>query len=154
MRRQQPQSSQTKQVAPVANAGISHTVTEGTTVTLDGRTSYDPDGGTVVAYSWTQVPSSGGVPVTLIGANTATPTFTAPLSPNGNTATLIFSLRVMDSDGGAVSSNPAFVYIFLKHNNIAGTSASGFGSTVLGNNQQNLPISPTTGNTLIAPRFN
>jgi hypothetical protein len=60
----------------------------------------------------------------------------------------------MDSDGGAVSSNAAFVYVDLKHNNIAGTPASGFGSTVLGNNQQNLPISPNIGNALSAPRFN
>ena len=61
------------------------------------------------------------MPVTLIGANTATPTFGAPLLPNGNTAMLIFSLRVMDSDGGAVSSNPALVYVILKPNNITGS---------------------------------
>jgi hypothetical protein len=135
---------------PIANAGISQTVTEGTTVTLDGRASNDPDGGTVVAYSWTQVPSNGGVPVTLIGANTANPTFTAPLLPNDNTATLIFNLRVMDSDGGAVSSNPALVYIILKHDNIVGAPASGVGSTVLGNNQQNPSITPNTGNAIFA----
>ena len=130
---------------PIANAGISQTVTEGTTVTLDGRMSYDPDGGTLVAYSWTQVPSSGGVPVTLIGANTATPTFSAPLLPSGNTAMLIFSLRVMDSDGGAVSSNPSLVYVILKPNNITGTPASGVGGTVPGINQQNPQIPPTPG---------
>jgi hypothetical protein len=138
---------------PIANAGISQTVTEGTTVTLDGRTSYDPDGGTVVAYSWTQVPSSGGVPVTLIGASTATPTFSAPLLPNGNTAMLIFTLRVMDSDGGAVSSNPSVVYVTLKPNNISGTPASGVGSTIPGFNQQNPQIPPNPGNAIFTPRF-
>jgi hypothetical protein len=132
---------------------MSQTVTEGTTVTLDGRTSHDPDGGTVVAYSWTQVPSSAGVPVTLVGANTATPTFRAPLLPNGNPALLIFSLRVMDSDGGAVSSNQALVYVMLKHNNITGAPASGVGSPVSGINQQAPPIISKAGNAIFAPRF-
>ena len=107
----------------------------------------------MVAYSWTQVPSSAGVPVTLIGANTATPTFRAPLSPNGNTAMLIFSLKVMDNDGGAVSSNQALVYVIVKHNNIAGSVASGIGSTVSGINQQLPPITPKSGNTIFTPRF-
>ena len=106
----------------------------------------------MVAYSWTQVPSSAGVPVTLIGANTATPTFTAPLLPNGNTAMLIFSLRVMDSDGGAVSTNQALVYVILKPNNITGSS-SGIGSMVSGINQQPPPITPKSGNTIFTPRF-
>jgi hypothetical protein len=132
---------------------MSQTVTEGTTVTLDGRTSHDPDGGTVVAYSWTQLPSSAGVPVTLIGANTATPTFRAPLLPNGNPTLLIFSLRVMDSDGGAVSSNQALVYVTLKHNDTTGTPASGVGSPVSGINQQAPPIISKAGNAIFAPRF-
>ncbi len=107
----------------------------------------------MVAYSWTQVPSSAGVPVTLIGANTATPTFRAPLLLNGNTAMLIFSLRVMDSDGGAVSSNQALVYVILKHNNITGSLASGIGSTGSGINQQPPPITTKSGNTIFTPRF-
>ena len=115
--------------------------------------AHDPDGGSVVAYSWTQEPSSAGVPVTLIGANTATPTFRAPLLPNGNTAMLIFSLRVMDSDGGAVSSNQALVYVILKPNNITGSPASGIGSAVSGINQQPPPITSKSGNTIFTPRF-
>ena len=96
-------------------------------------------------------PRSTGVPVTLIGANTATPTFSAPLLPNGNTAMLIFSLRVMDSDGGAVSTN-SLVYVILKPNNITGSS-SGIGSTVSGINQQPPPITLKSGNTIFTPRF-
>jgi hypothetical protein len=56
-----------------------------------------------------------GVPVTLVGANTATPTFTATIIPTDNTV-LGFSLRVMDNHG-VVSNNLAIVYIMVKHNN-------------------------------------
>ena len=79
---------------------------------------------------------------------------------------LIFSLRVMDSAGGAVSTNPSLVYVILKPNNITGTPASGIGSTVPGINQQNPPIPPNPGinqqnppippnpgNAIFAPRF-
>jgi hypothetical protein len=121
-------------------------------VTLDGRASYDPDGGNIVAYSWTQVPNSGGVPVTLIGANTASPTFRAPLLPNENTVMLVFSLRVMESDGGAVSSNPATVYVFVK-NNIATSPASVAGSTIVAPAQHTIPTLPNSGNSIFTPRF-
>jgi hypothetical protein len=149
---------------PVANAGISQTVDEGTTVSLDGKASYDPDGGSILAYSWTQLPSAAGVPVTLSGSNTATPTFRATLLPNENTATLIFSLRVMDSDGGAVSTNPALVYVFVKHNSAVIASGSGGTSSnpsiggIINNRQAPVSpppfsITPNTGNTIFAPRF-
>jgi hypothetical protein len=61
----------------VANAGISQTVNENTKVTLDGRKSYSPTGGIVVAYQWTQLATA--VPVVLGGTNTATPTLTTPV---------------------------------------------------------------------------
>jgi hypothetical protein len=56
----------------------------------------DPTGNSIVSYSWTQ---TSGTPVLLNGANTATPTFTAPTVAT----TLTFSLTVTDSTG-AVSS--------------------------------------------------
>jgi hypothetical protein len=55
------------------------------------------------------------VPVILIGANTATPYFIAPKLPYDNTI-LVFRLRVMDNHG-AVSIDPAIVYVMVKHNN-------------------------------------
>ena len=58
--------------APGANAGADQTVSEGSAVTLDGSVSYDPDGDTL-SYAWT-APAA----ITLSGANTATPSFTAP----------------------------------------------------------------------------
>jgi hypothetical protein len=53
------------------------------------------------------------VPVVLTGANTATPTLTAPIVPSDTV--LAFSLRVMDNHGD-ISTNPAVVYVTIKHN--------------------------------------
>jgi hypothetical protein len=106
----QSQSPQSQQLPPVANAGVSQTVNENAKVTLDGRASYSPTGGVVVGYQWTQL--AGGVPVILTGANTGTPTLTTPIVSSDTV--LAFSLRVMDNHG-AVSTNPAVVYVMVKH---------------------------------------
>jgi hypothetical protein len=89
--------------APVAIAtspfsGIS--VSPGTLVTLDGTSSFSPNGGTIVSYSWTQ---TGALSVNLIGANTARPAFTAPQVPFP--VPLTFTLTVTDNRGAV--SNPA-----------------------------------------------
>ena len=104
------------QPIPIANAGISKIVGENTLVMLDGRASYSPshnsnNAGAIVGYQWTQL--QVGVPVVLSNANTATPTFMAPIVSK-NTM-LAFSLQVMDNHG-MVSTNPAVVYIMVKHN--------------------------------------
>ena len=81
-------------VNPTAVAGNNQTVSEGTAVTLDGSGSSDADG-TIAAYSWTQ---TVGTSVTLTGADTATPSFTAPpVAAAGETLT--FELTVTDNDG-------------------------------------------------------
>ena len=58
------------------------------------------NGGTIT-YQWTQV---GGTAVTLSGATTATPTFTAPTVsyPSDN---LVFQLTVTSSRGPSASDN-------------------------------------------------
>ncbi|MEY3230989.1 MAG: hypothetical protein RL689_1078, partial [Planctomycetota bacterium] len=59
--------------APAVEAGANQTVIEGEVVTL-AATATDPEG-QGLTYTWTQV---SGPAVTLTGANTATPSFTAP----------------------------------------------------------------------------
>jgi hypothetical protein len=104
---------QNGQQPPIANAGLPQTVAENSIVTLDGKTSYDPDGGNIIAYQWTQIPNNGAVPVTLLGSNTATPIFRAPVVQTDTI--LMFSLRVVDSDGGTISTNPAIAYVLVRH---------------------------------------
>ncbi len=89
--------------APTADAGTAQTVAEGAMVTLDGSASSDPEMQTL-AYAWTQ---TTGVDVTLTGANTASPTFTAPANLVTD-ATLTFSLVVND---GFTNSQPDIVTI-------------------------------------------
>jgi hypothetical protein len=86
-----------------ANAGVSRTVIAGSPVRLSGEASVDPEGDSL-QYAWTQ---TGGAPtVTLTGANTASPTFTAP-TVAANTA-LTFSLTVTD---GTFTSGASIVVI-------------------------------------------
>jgi large repetitive protein len=93
--------------APTANAGQNQNVYAGSTVTLDGSGSTDPDGDSLT-YSWIRV--SGPVQVTLSGASTATPTFVANTVGN-----YLFNLTVND---GKVSSTTSSVTItVLRQNN-------------------------------------
>jgi len=79
---------------PTANAGADQTVSEGSTVSLDGSNSDDLDDG-IASYQWAQ---TGGTPVTLSNPFTVIPLFTAPLVGAGGDA-LTFQLTVTDSDG-------------------------------------------------------
>lgn len=89
--------------SPVANAGPDQTVPAGSLVTLNGSGSSDPDNGPgSLTFHWTQL--SGPV-VTLTGANTATPSFTA--SAPGS---YVFTLVVND---GAADSAPDSVTIMV-----------------------------------------
>jgi len=108
--------------APVANAGANTTVGVGTSVRLDGRGSSDPDNDSLT-YAWTQ---TGGPTVTLTGATTAQPSFTAPSQP----AALTFRLVVTDNEG--LASAPATVTVTAAEIAIAGLSATSSSPTVLG----------------------
>jgi len=84
---------------PVIDAGANQSVNEQTPVSLSA-TATDSDG-TIASYVWTQ---TAGTTVTLTGADTATPNFTAPVvlvveSP----MTLIFQLTVTDNEGAVVT---------------------------------------------------
>jgi len=74
--------------APISDAGEDIVRELGQQVQLDGSNSYDPDG-SITSYSWSSLDG-----ISLTGATTATPTFTAPSS----SATLTFSLTVMDDN--------------------------------------------------------
>ncbi|WP_141323140.1 myxosortase-dependent M36 family metallopeptidase [Myxococcus sp. AB025B] len=114
--------SGTCNVAPIAEPGISQTVTEyivnpdGTrtlrVITLNGSASFDPDavaGGTLT-YAWTQI---GGPAVTLTGADTATPSFTAEVP-----AATIFTFQLVVGDG-TDSSHPRVVQVLVNNVNAA-----------------------------------
>ena len=73
---------------PTANAGSNQSVAVGASVTLDGTGSTDPDSNTLT-YLWAK---TSGPSISLNGAMTAQPTFTAPPSPS----TIIFTLSVTD----------------------------------------------------------
>jgi hypothetical protein len=79
---------------PIANAGGNKTVDEHSAVTLNGSGS-DPNDDPI-HFTWTQL---DGPSVALTGADTATPSFTAPFV-NAAGATLTFQLLVWDDFGG------------------------------------------------------
>jgi hypothetical protein len=83
---------------PVADAGSSKKAEVGEQVTLDGGGSHDSDPtGQIVSYNWEQ--TDGSPSIGLNGANSATPSFTAPSVEEDTT--FEFSLAVTDDEGSA-----------------------------------------------------
>ena len=106
--------------APTANAGMNQTVDEGAEVSLSGS-GIDPESG-ALTYSWTQ---TGGSPnVTLTGATTQTPSFTAP-NVTAN-VTLTFTLTVNDGNSNGTDT----VDITIRADNDAPTANAGTDRTV------------------------
>ena len=89
---------------PTANAGTAQTVTVGTTVTLDGTHSSDPNGNTPLTYAWSIQSAPAGSTAQLSSTTAAQPTFT-PDKPGE----YVISLTVTNSLG--VKSTPATVTI-------------------------------------------
>ena len=110
--------------APLSNAGSDQTVTVGSTVTLNGTASADPDGHTPLSYAWQQ---TGGPAVTLNSSTVAQPAFTAPATPT----TLTFNLRVTDSRG-QVAATADSVTITVRDSAITNAALTSNSPTTLG----------------------
>ncbi|MFB5607561.1 MAG: hypothetical protein ACE5RG_05605 [Candidatus Nitrosomaritimum yanchengensis] len=82
-------------ILPIADAGTNQTVNEFANVILDGSSSTDMDG-TIISYNWTQI--SGPANVTLIDADKAEASFTAP--DVDGTGIFEFLLAVIDNSSG------------------------------------------------------
>lgn len=92
---------------PVANAGTDQgPIDTGSTITLNGGGSTDPDGDPLT-YSWTQI---SGPAVTLSNPNSANPSFVAP-AVSGGSQDIVFQLVVSD---GQVSSAPDQVRVTVR----------------------------------------
>lgn len=70
-----PTNTVSANIAPTAQATAPAVSVEGETAFLSGSSSNDPDG-SITSFSWRQV---SGPPVRLMGANTETTSFQAPL---------------------------------------------------------------------------
>jgi hypothetical protein len=105
--------------APIVDAGLDQTVTEGDAVAL-AATATDPEG-QGITYTWTQV---SGPTVALTGANSATPTFAAPNLIS--TQTLVF--RVAAFDG--VNTTFDTVSVVVQADNDGPSVDAGFDQTV------------------------
>ena len=94
-------------IGPIAVAGPDQIVPEGSTVTLNGSESRDPNG-VILSYSWKQIPTSHFI--TLSGADTPVWSFTAPRVSADTTLT--FELTVTDNNG---STDKSTLNALVKH---------------------------------------
>ncbi len=88
---------------PNADAGDDQTVASAAAVTLDGSHSSDAQG-LPLTYAWTQ---TAGTAVSLVGADTARPTFTAPAV----TEITMLELQLSVSDGAAADTDTVTVLV-------------------------------------------
>lgn len=106
---------------PLADAGLTMSVPEGAAVALSGLGS-DPDVNDIptLRFAWTQ---TGGPAVTLTGADTLTPAFTAPIVTAGGDPlakqTLKFKLTVTDSSDEFATDEVEVVVANVDHAPIA-----------------------------------
>jgi hypothetical protein len=111
-----------RNLPPVANAGQTETVPEGSNACLDGSTTYDPEGD-ALTYGWEQI---DGPTVSLTNADTSQPCFDTPdVGPGGGVAH--FKLTVSD---GHNPSSTATVEVDITYVNQPPTANAGNEQTV------------------------
>ncbi len=88
---------------PVADAGRTQTVNDGSPVQLDGSASTDPNNEALI-YVWSQIQ---GPAASLSVTNPVKPTFIAPQVPDGTTQELVFKLTVTDTSNLTSSATVA-----------------------------------------------
>lgn len=110
-------------IGPNAVAGADQIVKEGSTVTLNGSESRDPNG-VILSYSWSQIPTSHFI--TLSGADTPVWSFNAPRVSADTTLT--FELTVTDSNGLTDKNtvNVLVKHIFSTANQLANENTANF----------------------------
>ena len=97
----------------VADAGQGQTVEEGVLVALNGSGS-SVSSGTITGYLWKQI---SGETVTLSGATTASPSFTAPDVQEGG-ATLVFELTVTSDENDTDTDTVSIIIQWKKTNSL------------------------------------
>ena len=88
--------------APNADAGPDQTVNVDDTVNLDGSASSDPDGDPITSYAWVITSAPAGSSASLLGADTATPTFTPDLAGD-------YTIQLTVSDGSLTGSDTVVI---------------------------------------------
>ena len=118
---------------PIAYAGPDQLVDGGTSLTLNGASSFDPNDD-ILSYTWTQI---SVFPVTLSNPNQAEPYFTAPKVMLEEQ--LVFQLIV---DDGLGDSTPEIVTINVRPSYFTlSSTAEGDTYTVKGKSDHIIPLS-------------
>jgi len=122
--------------APIADAGADQPLRAGDTVHLDGTASFDDNTATAnLVFSWTFSLLPVGSTASIVGADTATPSFVADLADT-------YAIELIVTDEGGLPSAPDEVVVGA--DNLAPTAAAGNDQLVIIGETVNLDGSAST----------